>query len=191
MGCLKMKETDLINELERKNKIIAELKLELEILKRENERLKKETYLDNLTQLNNRRVLENVSGFDSVIMGDVDYFKKINDSYGHSKGDEVLVAISQVLNEYVRDTDIVCRWGGEEFVILLKNCNDQDAYRKAMLLKEKISDLKYMFGFEITMSFGVSNFLLEKPVKKAINEADKALYKSKQNGRNKVTMYKE
>ena len=190
-GVFFMEEIDLKKELNKKNKIIGELKLEIELLKKENERLKKEAYLDTLTQLNNRRILENVNDFDSIIIGDIDHFKRINDSYGHLKGDEVLIAISQVLNECVRDTDIVCRWGGEEFVILLKNCTDKDAFNKAMLLKEKISELEKTFGFEITMSFGVSNFLFEKPMKKAINEADKALYKSKQNGRNKVTMYKE
>ena len=186
-----MEEVKLKNEIDKKNKIISDLKLEIELLKKENERLKKEAYLDNLTNLNNRRILENVSDFDSIIMGDIDYFKNINDSYGHLKGDEVLIAISQILNEYVRETDIVCRWGGEEFVILLKNCSDEEAYNKALLLKEKISELKRIFGFEITKSFGISNFLFEKPMKDAIKEADKALYKSKKNGRNKVTMYGE
>lgn len=184
-----MTDLDLQKEIEEKNIIINNLQREIEFLKRENKVLRQEAYLDSLTHLNNRRILENASDFDSIIIGDIDHFKQINDSYGHLTGDEVLVAISQVLNEYVRETDIVCRWGGEEFVILLKNCTDQEAYNKASLLKERISELKKIFGFEITMSFGVSNFLFEKPMKKAMKEADKALYKSKQTGRNKVTMY--
>ena len=94
-----------------------------------------------------------------------------------------------MLQAHVRSTDIVCRWGGEEFVIVLKNCSNEEAYKKAIILKEKVSELKNKFGFEITMSFGISNYLFEKPVKDAIDEADKALYKSKQNGRNRVTMY--
>lgn len=186
-----MENLDLCEQLKIKDQTINELKLEVEKLKLENERLKNELYFDSLTNIHNRRILENLSDFDSIIMGDIDHFKKINDSYGHLKGDEVLMAIGELLNKNIRDTDIVCRWGGEEFVILLKNCTDQEAYNKAIYLKEKISELKELFGFEITMSFGISNFLFEKPMKNAIEEADKALYKSKRTGRNKVTMYKE
>lgn len=177
-------------EISKRDQIINELKEEIEILKLEVERYKKEAYYDSLTHLNNRRILENVADYDSVILGDIDYFKKINDSYGHLKGDEVLVEISRVLDTYVRDTDVVCRWGGEEFLIILKNCSSEEAYKKAMILKEKIEELKNIFGFEITMSFGISNYLFEKPVEEAINEADKALSKSKKSGRNRITMYK-
>lgn len=179
------------NNMEDKDQIINDLKLQIEQLKQENIELKKELYLDKLTNINNRRILDNVTDFDSIIMGDIDHFKNINDYYGHLKGDEVLIEVSNVLSKYIRDTDIVCRWGGEEFVILLKNCDDTEAYNKALYLKDKISELKDIFGFEITMSFGISNFLFEKPMKDAIDEADKALYKSKRTGRNRVTMYKE
>ena len=177
------------DEILKKDKIIKELKEEIALLKEEVNKYKEEAYHDSLTHLNNRRILENAVDYDSVIIGDIDHFKKINDTYGHLKGDEVLIAISEVLNSYIRETDIVCRWGGEEFVIVLKNCSNEDAYKKAEVLKEKVSQLKEKFGFEITMSFGVSNYIFEKPVKDAIDEADKALYKSKQNGRNRVTMY--
>ena len=177
------------DEILKKDKIIKELKEEIALLKEEVNKYKEEAYHDSLTPLNNRRILENAVDYDSVIIGDIDHFKKINDTYGHLKGDEVLIAISEVLNSYIRETDIVCRWGGEEFVIVLKNCSNEDAYKKAEVLKEKVSQLKEKFGFEITMSFGVSNYIFEKPVKDAIDEADKALYKSKQNGRNRVTMY--
>lgn len=185
-----MEKKELENEISKKDQIIEELKEEISQLKAEVLKYKKEAYVDSLTHLNNRRALENIVEYDSVIIGDIDYFKKINDSYGHLKGDEVLVAVSKILNSYVRETDIVCRWGGEEFVILLKNCSDEEAFKKAMLLKDKIEELKEIFGFEITMSFGVSNYLFEKPVERAIDEADKALSKSKKNGRNRVTMYK-
>lgn len=185
-----MKITDYENEIAKKDLIIKELRDEIELLKDEIKKYKKEIYIDSLTKLKNRRAIENISDYDSIIIGDIDYFKNINDTYGHLKGDEVLIAISEVLNSYVRETDIVCRWGGEEFVIVLKNCSNEDAYKKALVLKEKVAQLKEKFGFEITMSFGVSNYLFEKPVKKAIDEADKALYKSKQNGRNRVTMYR-
>jgi len=188
-GELFMFKVNYEDEIRKKEKIIKELKEEIALLKEEVNKYKEEAYHDSLTHLNNRRILENAVDYDSVIIGDIDHFKKINDTYGHLKGDEVLIAISEVLNSYIRETDIVCRWGGEEFVIVLKNCSNEDAYKKAEVLKEKVSQLKEKFGFEITMSFGVSNYIFEKPVKDAIDEADKALYKSKQNGRNRVTMY--
>ncbi len=185
-----MEKEEYEKELNKKDKIIKKLENEIEQLKQQVKKYKDEAYVDSLTHLKNRRALENIVDFDSVIIGDIDHFKKINDTYGHLKGDEVLVAISQVLNNYVRETDIVCRLGGEEFVIILKKCSEEEAYKKAMILKEKVSELKKVFGFDITMSFGVSNFLFEKPVKEAIREADKALYKSKRNGRNMVTVYR-
>lgn len=184
-----MNEKKYIEEISKKEKIIEELKEENEKLKQLVEKYKQEAYYDSLTHLNNRRVLENIVDYDSVILGDIDFFKKINDSYGHLKGDEVLVAISEVLFNCVRDTDIVCRWGGEEFLIILKNCSNEEAYRKAMVLKEKIEELQEKFGFKITMSFGISNYIFEKPVAEAIDEADKALSRSKKDGRNRITMY--
>lgn len=185
-----MRITNYESEINKRDKIIEELKEENEKLKEEVKKYKIEAYYDSLTHLNNRRILENMVDYDSVIIGDIDHFKRINDTYGHLKGDEVLIEISNVLNSNVRSTDIVCRWGGEEFVIVLKNCSNEYAYQKALLLKEKISELKEQFGFEITMSFGISNYIFEKSVEAAIDEADKALSKSKKDGRNRVTIYK-
>ena len=163
-------------------------KSKIKQLKKENEILRKQAYTDSLTKLNNRRCLENAVGFDSLILGDLDHFKKINDNYGHDVGDEVLVEVSIVLKKYVRDTDLVCRWGGEEFLVLLKNCDDEDALTKANLLKDKIMELSDKFGFEITMSFGISN-LSTSTLEDAISKADEAMYVSKKEGRNKATIY--
>lgn len=173
------------------------LKLRAELLRArlENRKLKKElakykemAYKDTLTSLNNRRSLESISDYDCLILGDIDHFKIINDTYGHLVGDEVLVEISSVFKHFVRETDYVCRWGGEEFLIFLKNCDDEDAYGKANLLREKIMELSDEFGFEITMSFGVSN-LSDNTLEDAIKNADEAMYESKHNGRNRVTVY--
>lgn len=173
------------------------LKLRAELLRArlENRKLKKElakykemAYKDTLTSLNNRRSLESISDYDCLILGDIDHFKIINDTYGHLVGDEVLVEISSVFKHFVRETDYVCRWGGEEFLIFLKNCDDEDAYGKANLLREKIMELSDEFGFEITMSFGVSN-LSDRTLEDAIKNADEAMYESKHNGRNRVTVY--
>ena len=183
-----MKEENYLKQLKQKDVLIDKYRNEIAELKRELEYYKKEACTDKLTKLNNRRSIEEAHDFDSLILGDIDFFKKINDTYGHDFGDEVLIEIGKVLKENVGKTDLVCRWGGEEFVILLKNCDIDDAYDKATILKEQIADLGSKFGFNITMSFGVSS-LANKTMQIAIKEADEAMYNSKNNGRNRVTIY--
>ena len=183
-----MTEEEYIKIIESKDKTIQQYKKEIELLKKQNEYYKKVACTDSLTNLGNRRSLEKIDNYDSVILGDIDHFKKINDEHGHAFGDLVLIEISNVLKNSVRESDLICRWGGEEFVILLKNCNNVDAYNKAVQLKEQIALLGEKFGFKITMSFGISN-ILNKPLKTAIDEADKAMYKSKEDGRDRVTVY--
>ena len=183
-----MKEKNYKKKIKNKKNEIKKYKKELKILKEQLEYYKKIACTDSLTHLANRRSLENVNDYDTVILGDIDHFKLINDLHGHDLGDSVLVEVSKIMKKYVRECDLVCRWGGEEFVILLKNCNDDDAYKKAMQLKDKIAALGNKFGFEITMSFGIST-ILDKTLKTAIQEADQAMYKSKTDGRNRVTIY--
>ena len=183
-----MKKEEYELQLERKNKVIEQYKKEIEILKKQVEFYKREAYIDTLTKLNNRRALKDIGGYNFVIMGDIDHFKEINDKYGHVFGDRILVEISEILKQYIADSDLVCRYGGEEFIIFLKNNNDYYAYCKALLLKQKIEELSKKYGFSITMSFGVSN-LYGKTMNKAIEEADFAMYESKKNGRNTVTIY--
>ena len=179
------KKSELLKE---KDMLLRKYILENKRLKIELEKYKQEAYTDSLTKLGNRRSVENLHDFDAVILGDIDHFKSINDEYGHDFGDKVLAEIGDILKKYVRDTDLACRWGGEEFVILLKNCNTQDAYIRATVLKNQIIKLSEKYGFRITMSFGISN-MEGKTMEKAIKEADKAMYKSKLDGRNRVTIY--
>ena len=183
-----MTENEYKELINRKNQQIKQYRDEIELLKKQADYYRKIACTDSLTKLNNRRSLENAGKYDSVILGDIDHFKNINDNYGHFLGDQVLVEIGRVLKKYVRESDLVCRWGGEEFVILLKNCNGEDAYNKAMLLKDEVAHLEEKFGFEITMSFGISS-ISNKTLKTAIDEADKAMYESKEKGRDRVTIY--
>ena len=183
-----MTEEYFTKKIKEKDKIIKEYKKQNELLKKQLEYYKMTAFTDSLTKLNNRRSLENVEKYDSVILGDIDHFKLINDNFGHNIGDLVLIDIGNVFKKYIRESDLVCRWGGEEFVILLKNCNDNDAYNKAIQLKNAVSSLSDKFGFKITMSFGISN-ISDKTLKVAIDEADKAMYESKENGRNTITVY--
>ena len=185
-----MNERDYKKIIEKQEKTINDYKLEVDLLKKQLLYYKKAAYTDSLTNLGNRRSLENIGKYDCVILGDIDQFKKINDEYGHNIGDQVLVEISEIFRKLVRESDFVCRWGGEEFVILLKNCNDNNAYKKTLKLKEEISKLSKKFGFKISMSFGISHSIENEPLAVAIEKADKAMYKSKENGRNTITIYK-
>ena len=176
--------------IRQKDLIIDLYKHEISILKKYLAIFKDDAFTDSLTNLYNRRAVNiNDNSYDSIIFGDIDHFKRINDEHGHDFGDLVLVEVSNVLKRIVRESDLVCRWGGEEFVILLKNCNDEDAYKKAIELKNEIASLSEKLGFEITMSFGISRNT-GKTLKDAIDEADKAMYESKEKGRNTITIYK-
>ena len=178
-------------ELAVKNALLERKEEEVEELKKEVSFYKNISTTDTLTGLKNRRAIENVNEYDSVIMGDVDLFKRINDNYGHDTGDKVLKLISDILKRLVRDGDLVLRWGGEEFIILLKNCSLINAFNKASELRVAVSALSEKLGFNITMSFGVAEIRDNEDVQTVVSEADAAMYESKNTGRNKVTVYQK
>jgi len=125
----------------------------------------------------------------SILFGDIDLFKKINDTYGHSAGDAVLVNISSILNTEKREIDQVARWGGEEFLVLLPETNLKGAILSGNKIRKSISAKPIIHeGQEIhvTMSFGVSEYNGETPIEKTIDLADQRLYLAKNSGRNKV-----
>lgn len=178
-------------ELAVKNALLEKEREKCEELRKAVVHYKDMSTIDSLTGLQNRRAIENVNEYDSIIMGDVDLFKRINDNYGHDTGDRVLKLISEILKELVRDGDLVLRWGGEEFIILLKNCSLTNAFNKASELRVAVSALSDKLGFNITMSFGVSEIREDADVQTVVNEADEALYESKNTGRNKVSVYQK
>ena len=178
-------------ELAVKNALLEKEREKCEELRKAVVHYKDMSTIDSLTGLQNRRAIENVNEYDSIIMGDVDLFKRINDNYGHDTGDRVLKLISEILKELVRDGDLVLRWGGEEFIILLKNCSLTNAFNKASELRVAVSALSEKLGFNITMSFGVSEIREDADVQTVVNEADEALYESKNTGRNKVSVYQK
>ncbi|WP_129408760.1 GGDEF domain-containing protein [Marinitoga lauensis] len=160
--------------------------------------------LDPLTGAYTRRYMENKLkelyglyeryNFDfSVILIDLDDFKKVNDEHGHQKGDEVLVELVKSLKKHLRDFDMVCRYGGEEFLIILPNTNLDDAEKIAQrLLKEINKDLFENTEMNITCSMGISsisNIIKEPKLKLLIKMADEALYKAKNNGRIELKFY--
>jgi len=178
-------------ELAVKNALLEKEREKCEELRKAVTHYKYMSTTDSLTGLQNRRAIENVNEYDSIIMGDVDLFKRINDSYGHDIGDKVLKLISEVLRKLVRDGDLVLRWGGEEFIILLKNCSLVNAFNKASELRVAVNALSEKLGFNITMSFGVSEIREDSDVQTVVNEADEAMYESKNTARNRVTVYQK
>ena len=148
--------------------------------------------IDELTRVNNRRVLNNNIRYDVVVMCDIDNFKLINDNYGHIVGDEVLKLVSQMLNSMTRDNDFVCRYGGDEFAIILNKCSAEDAIKKLDAIRRKINFVIDELEIdEVTISFGLTEYENGKALIDAIQEADNALYQSKQDGKNRVTRYKK
>lgn len=128
-----------------------------------------------------------------LLILDIDKFKDINDTYGHSIGDEVIILLAQSLEEYVRTSDIVARFGGEEFVVLLYDTCIKNAYNAANKIRENIEKLSIDFNdqkkLQFTVSIGVAQYDESKDennIEHTIKRADNALYIAKDNGRNQV-----
>lgn len=157
---------------------------------------------DGLTELFNhryfqeqiRRQLEHCKRYNtsfSLIIIDIDFFKKFNDNFGHQSGDAVLRQVAQTLKRNVRATDIVCRYGGEEMSIILPNTAEEEAYSTAQKICERVAQHKFKLtnGTEtnVTISLGVSTFPKDGDTAESmISTADKRLYDAKNNGRNQV-----
>jgi len=153
---------------------------------------------DKLTGLYNRNKFDEIFGKElrrsqryeydlSLIIFDIDDFKKVNDKFGHQIGDEVLIEISKIVLLNVREHDLVVRWGGEEFLVLLPNTKLEGAVSVAQKIKEVISSTQLSSKkLNITSSFGVSTLKKDDLEKDIIARADKALYDAKETGKNKV-----
>jgi len=121
-------------------------------------------------------------------MLDIDFFKKINDTYGHIIGDEVLIRVANKIKENIRETDIFGRWGGEEFLIIATNTSLEYGYNLALKLCNVLEDEIKIKDINVTASFGVTQIKDDdKDENVLLNRADTALYSSKENGRNMVT----
>ncbi len=165
------------------------------------DRLRDESTRDALTGLYNRRYLEETFGRElilaerhgspvSVIMSDIDYFKAVNDHYGHLGGDEVLRAFGTLMRRQARGSDMVCRYGGEEFLLVLPQMTMDDAVERAEQLRSAIAAAPIPYGtalIEVTASFGIATFPGGgRTIDELIGAADRALYAAKAAGRNRV-----
>jgi len=130
----------------------------------------------------------------SILLIDIDYFKKINDKYGHQAGDMILKDIAKIIKKTVRNIDISARYGGEEFVVILTSTSQKEACRIAERIRKNIQKYSFTFNNEsikVTVSIGVSTYPeIAKTKDELFTTADKALYKAKENGRNLVILWK-
>jgi polar amino acid transport system substrate-binding protein len=176
--------------LKKHSKKIVSINKELEIV----------STTDGLTKIYNRRKIElmleseieeiaHTNSDLSIILIDVDNFKKVNDTHGHEIGDRVLISIASLFKEHVRPTDMVGRWGGEEFLIICKNANVNSAYKLSTRLKNLIEETKFEVIGKCTASFGVVQFKKDYSKTKFVSSADHALYEAKAKGRNRVIKY--
>ncbi|WP_158782741.1 GGDEF domain-containing protein [Pantoea sp. BAV 3049] len=169
----------------------------------------KETYsdlsmLDPLTGLYNRRglknrlenILDNHAGSHFVLLLDIDHFKAYNDNYGHAMGDQALARVSVAIRDAVRSRDIVTRYGGEEFLVLLTNVNESIARKLAERIRQYVLDLEIPHRFNdrvathVTISAGFAP-MFEEDFDGALANADRALYLAKNRGRNNILSYED
>lgn len=160
--------------------------------------IKRQAYIDELTQLNNRksynrRIDELITEYQrygngfSVLMFDIDFFKSINDTYGHQKGDEVLIELSKIVRSITRANDYAFRIGGEEFIVLLTHTNLENAIKFAEKLRSTIeSKLNILEDTKVTVSVGVTEIKEDDTENSVFKRVDVYLYHAKESGRNKV-----
>jgi diguanylate cyclase (GGDEF)-like protein len=127
----------------------------------------------------------------SVLMLDLDHFKQINDSYGHGTGDEALKAVAATLKNQLRNVDMVFRFGGEEFLVLLSNTSREAAALVGERLRMAVLELQYLVqgrAIDLSISLGCATLLPAESVDSLLRRADSALYVAKRNGRNRLAM---
>ena len=156
--------------------------------------------IDPLTNVMNRRSIANQleqlhqqrKALYSVVLLDLDHFKHINDNYGHDMGDQVLIQVAECLAQHVREQDMIGRFGGEEFILLLPNTTTEQAQHVAERCRIALTELNFVYEqqpFSISASFGISSSQNASEPQQIIRQADQALYAVKTAGRNQVQIY--
>ncbi|MBI5296699.1 MAG: diguanylate cyclase [Chloroflexi bacterium] len=189
--------------LQRANKNLQERLLEIEALQ---ERLREQAVRDQLTGLFNRHYLQETLDREiaralrsdqpvSLVIMDVDHFKRINDSYGHRAGDLVLKTLGDLIRTNIRASDVPCRYGGEEFLLVMPEASLQVAYERARFIAARISELRVpheSVDLRITVSIGIAVLPLHGDNgEDVLLRADRALYQAKELGRNRIVVYRE
>jgi len=190
IASLKKRSAELALKVEEKTKDLEEVV----------EKLTRLSTQDSLTGLKNRRYFTQRAKAEwqefqrhghtfSLLLLDIDYFKRINDEYGHQTGDSVLVKIAKILQSSLRESDVIARWGGEEFLILLPSLKEQEAYWVAEKLRKAVASLVIdspPYQLNVTITCGVADIKNYDSIEACIHAVDKKLYKGKEAGRNAV-----
>ncbi len=178
---------------------ITELKATQQELERNQAELERQAFYDRLTGVANRRYFESLldrevrraerygQGF-ALVMFDLDHFKKVNDTYGHATGDVVLQEVTRVAGERLRSVDVLGRWGGEEFMVLLPGAAAEEGARVAELVRARVAGHAFPRAGQVTVSLGVAAFHSGEPRGELLRRVDEALYRAKREGRNRVAL---
>ncbi len=194
--------SDYVNKPFNHVELLARISFHLKLSEKEKEvkvreaELEYEASYDALTQIYNRKMFHRLINEKILkaqrdknsfifIMLDIDFFKKVNDNFGHLAGDEVLKSISKIIKEHVRGSDIFARWGGEEFVLSL-DTNLEKGVEIANNLRKLIAEEDFAEVGTLTCSFGITEFKEDDTQDSMTQRADSALYEAKESGRNKV-----
>jgi len=176
------------------------VRIPIRALEKAEQRLYNHATTDPLTKLYNRRAIIDLLKLEierskryniifSLFMFDIDYFKQVNDNYGHDAGDEILIKLSKLVKSKVRPMDKISRYGGEEFLILVPETSASNAFEMAENLRKIISQYKFDKPPQITVSIGISQFIVGDTINDVLKRADISLYQAKNSGRNKVVYH--
>jgi diguanylate cyclase (GGDEF)-like protein len=180
---------------------ITEIYLQRELLENQRKELEKLATTDSLTGIYNRNRLKEIALYEfkkikrdkyplSLVMFDIDHFKKINDTFGHNVGDYTLKAVASLVGSLIRESDTFARWGGEEFIILAPNTGLQNAAILAEKLRASIEAYNFETVGRVTSSFGVAEASTNRlDFEELVERTDKALYVAKKGGRNRVELF--
>ncbi|WP_018875829.1 PAS domain S-box protein [Thioalkalivibrio sp. ALE31] len=178
---------------------ITELKTTQMELERNQAELERQAFYDRLTGVANRRYFESLLDRElrraerygqafSLVMFDLDHFKAVNDTYGHATGDVVLQDVTRVAGERLRASDVLGRWGGEEFMVLLPGDDAEAGARVAESIRARVAEYAFPEVGRVTISLGVAAFTFGEPRSDLLRRVDEALYRAKREGRNRVAI---
>ncbi len=199
LGGREMNEDDELHHGLTIAKAVLRYRQEKKISDEEKEKLRKKAIEDPLTGVLNRRgffyaieVLEVETKHDrrnqehSLLHIDIDKLREVNDSDGHAGGDALIVQVANTLKERLRDDDIIARFGGDEFVVVLQHVNQEDAVHIAEQLRKQVESLVPAKGYNYSASLSIGVGKIDKSIDEVIAETDAALFEAKRNGRNQV-----
>jgi diguanylate cyclase (GGDEF)-like protein/PAS domain S-box-containing protein len=181
--------------------IFTDITNNLDVIK-ELERLKEEVFTDELTRVGNRKYADHIleqklNDWEifkvpfTVYFIDIDHFKSVNDTYGHNVGDSVLQMVAKSILTAMRPFDTVCRWGGEEFIVIVPNIDESNVKQIGERIRKMIENSWFDNEGEaitVTASLGASTIKQGDSISSIIERSDKAMYQSKQNGRNQINI---